>query len=148
MYCKNCGHNIDENATFCSNCGQKQEKPELKVNLNNEFGARYCANCGTKLEAGMEICLSCGYSTKAPRATETQQQTQAPVSSKSKMAAGLLALFLGGIGVHNFYLGYTGKGIAQILLSCTGISAIWAFVEAIMIFCGKIPDADGKPLGD
>ena len=33
---------------------------------------------------------------------------------KSKVAAGLLAIFLGAFGVHNFYLGYTGKAVAQL----------------------------------
>ncbi len=37
--------------------------------------------------------------------------------AKSKMAAGLLGIFLGAFGVHNFYLGYTGKAIAQLLIS-------------------------------
>lgn len=74
--------------------------------------------------------------------------SSAPKSSKSKLVAGLLALFVGGIGVHNFYLGYMGRGIAQLLLSWTGITSIWALVEAIMIFTGSIPDANGNPLGN
>ncbi len=66
------------------------------------------------------------------------------------MAAGLLGIFLGGWGVHNFYLGYTGKAIAQIVLTfCFGIGAIWGLIEGIMILCGKIStDAKGVPLKD
>ena len=54
----------------------------------------------------------------------------------------------GGLGVHNFYLGYTGKGIAQICLSfCCGIGYIWGLIEGIMIFTGNIDkDANGIPL--
>ena len=71
------------------------------------------------------------------------------------MAAGLLAIFLGAFGVHNFYLGYTGKAVAQLLitlLTC-GIGAIvsstWAFIEGIMILTGNInTDADGRRLSD
>ena len=74
--------------------------------------------------------------------------SSAPTSSKSKLVAGLLALFVGGIGVHNFYLGYMGRGIAQLLLSWTGITSIWALVEAIMIFTGSMTDANGNPLGN
>lgn len=70
---------------------------------------------------------------------------------KSKMAAGLLGIFLGGWGIHNFYLGYTKKAIIQIVVSiCTcGIGGIWGLIEGIMILCGKInTDADGNPLAD
>lgn len=67
---------------------------------------------------------------------------------KSKLTAGLLGIFLGGLGIHNFYLGYTGKGIAQICLSfCFGAGAIWGFIEGILILTGNInKDAKGVPL--
>ena len=79
-------------------------------------------------------------------------------SGKSKVAAGILALFLGGFGIHNFYLGYTGKALFQLLgslLSCgflVPLIAIWAFVEGILILTarpGEPPwgvDAAGVPL--
>ena len=60
-------------------------------------------------------------------------------STKTKVAAGLLGIFLGGLGIHNFYLGYTGKGIAQLLITVLSfgflswVSAIWGLVEGIMI---------------
>ena len=62
------------------------------------------------------------------------------------MTAGLLGIFLGGLGIHNFYLGYTGK--AQIALSlCFGAGAIWGLIEGIMILTGTInKDANGVPL--
>ena len=41
-------------------------------------------------------------------------------SQKSKLAAGLLGIFLGCFGVHNFYLGNTGKAVAQLLLTVIG----------------------------
>lgn len=61
------------------------------------------------------------------------------VSSKSKIAAGLLGIFLGAFGVHNFYLGQTGKAVAQLLITLlsfgflSGVSAIWGLIEGIMI---------------
>lgn len=83
--------------------------------------------------------------------------SQGPVdpNAKSKMAAGLLGIFLGSLGVHNFYLGYTGKGIAQLLitvLTCgvgSLISGIWGLVEGVQILTGSINvDAQGRPLKD
>ena len=69
---------------------------------------------------------------------------------KSKMVAGLLGIFLGGFGVHRFYLGYTKMGIIQIvvtLVTC-GIGAWWGLIEGILILCGKTitTDVEGNPL--
>ncbi len=74
------------------------------------------------------------------------------MEQKSKLTAGLLGLFLGSLGIHRFYLGYTKMGIIQIvvtLVTC-GIGALWGEIEGILILCGKYitTDADGNPLGD
>ena len=73
----------------------------------------------------------------------------------SKLAAGLLGIFLGYFGVHNFYLGYTGKAVGQLLitlLSCgilSFVSGIWGLIEGIMILAGNIDkDANGKQLSE
>jgi hypothetical protein len=72
--------------------------------------------------------------------------------AKSKLAAGLLGVLLGGWGVHRFYLGYVGIGIAQIVvtLATCGAGALWGFIEGILILTGKniTTDADGRPLQD
>ena len=79
---------------------------------------------------------------------------------KSKVAAGILALFLGTFGIHNFYLGYTSKGLIQLLgsvLSCGFLAvpiAIWAFIEGILLLTARPReppwgvDAQGMPLSD
>lgn len=67
-------------------------------------------------------------------------------SHRSKVVAGVLGLVLGGFGVHRFYLGYTGIGLIQLLLSCTGISWIWGFVEGIIILTGGMQDVEGRDL--
>lgn len=66
---------------------------------------------------------------------------------KSRLAYILLALFLGGLGVHNFYAGYNGKGIAQLLMSIlsfgilTPVVWIWVIVEIITV----TKDVQGVP---
>jgi hypothetical protein len=67
-------------------------------------------------------------------------------SPKSKLVAGLLGIFLGGYGVHRFYLGYTGMGLVM-LFTCGGCG-IWSLIDAIMILTGKVPDPQGRPLRD
>ena len=74
---------------------------------------------------------------------------------KSKLAAGLFGIFLGTFGVHNFYLGFTGKAVTQLLitvLSCgflSPVSGIWGLIEGILILSGdQKKDASGVPLKD
>ncbi|MGV1037571.1 MAG: NINE protein [Candidatus Nanopelagicales bacterium] len=79
------------------------------------------------------------------------QQPNYDPRAKSRMAAGLLGIFLGGFGVHRFYLGYTTIGIVQILVTVVtcGIGAIWGLIEGIMILAQAQSfrtDAQGVPL--
>lgn len=80
---------------------------------------------------------------------ETVQQDKGP-SPKSKILAGTLGVFLGGLGIHRFYLGYTLIGILQIvvtLLTCVGLW--WGVVEGILILLGKFDkDGQGRSLVD
>lgn len=130
MFCRNCGKPMDNAAAVCVNCG---------VAAGN--GANFCPNCGNQTVPGAAVCTSCGVALAQPVPVGEQ---------KSKLTAGLLGIFLGGLGIHNFYLGYTGKGIAQIFLSlCFGVGAIWGLIEGIMILTGSInKDAKGIPLKD
>jgi len=109
--------------------------------------AKYCTNCGKELNENQDVCLNCGVTTK--------KTINSIPGAKSKLAAGLLGIFLGSLGVHNFYLGYTGKAVAQLLitiLSCgtlSIVSGIWGLIEGIMILTGSITtDAEGKQLGE
>ena len=72
---------------------------------------------------------------------------------KQWIVAVILAFFLGTLGVHNFYLGYTTKGIIQLVLTLTFIglivSGIWAFIDFIMLLMRSgdyATDAQGQPL--
>lgn len=110
--------------------------------------AKYCANCGKELTDEQDICLNCGVRVK-------KSTTSSDPNAKSKLAAGLLGIFLGAFGVHNFYLGFTGKAVAQLLitvLSCgilSPVSAIWGLIEGIMILSSNdYKDADGNTLRD
>lgn len=76
-------------------------------------------------------------------------------NQKSKLVAGLLGIFLGGFGVHNFYLGRTGRAVLQLVITLLsfGIASIWGFIEGILILAAKpgsswAVDAEGIPLSD
>ncbi len=124
---------------FCRNCGKEYVE-----------GAAFCGGCGRTLDGG----------NSNPVGTQAPPMMQTP--PKSKIAAGLLGIFLGGWGVHNFYLGYVGRAVAQLLLglilpivSCGFLwftpicSCVWGLIEGILILTGSIAvDGHGKPLGN
>lgn len=135
MYCKNCGSQMVDNAAVCVKCG-----------VAAGMGSSYCPNCGQPTLPGAVACTQCGVFLTKP--VQTQDQ-------KSKLAAGLLGIFLGALGIHNFYLGKNSRALVQLLvsvLSCGVLSwamAIWGLVEGIMILTGNInTDANGVPLKD
>ena len=135
MYCRNCGNQMDPQAVVCVKCGVPAGQ-----------GQNFCPNCGAQSVPGAAVCTQCGVALAQPVPAGVQ---------KSKMAAGLLGIFLGSLGIHNFYLGYTGKAVAQLLisvLSCGVLalaSEIWGLVEGIQILTGSIAtDANGIPLKD
>ena len=142
MFCRNCGSEfVTDKAVMCVKCGVKKGT-----------GNNFCYNCGHPVQPNSSVCLNCGV------ALDGGVQ-----GSKSKIAAGLLGIFLGSFGVHNFYLGYTTKAVIQLVLSIVGILTtclfigglillgtwIWGLVEGIMILTGKInTDAQGNLLAD
>ena len=69
----------------------------------------------------------------------------AEVSEKKRLVALLLCFFLGGLGIHRFYVGKIGTGILQIITIC-GFFGIWVLIDLIMIIVGKFTDKQGKVL--
>jgi TM2 domain-containing membrane protein YozV len=61
----------------------------------------------------------------------TEPATPVPGADK-KVVAGILAILLGGFGVHKFYLGYTKEGVIQLLLSLVCIGGIIGIIEGII----------------
>lgn len=134
-----------------------------------------CKHCGQIIEENVSVCPHCGAAVEAApaaEATNTYESVPAPevvptptaapaAPQKSRMAAGLMGilfgLFLGGLGIHNFYLGYTKKAVIQLVICLAGfclivgplVSGIWCLVDGIMILAGNInEDANGVPLKD
>ena len=143
-YCRNCGKEVGDKAVVCVGCGTKLFK-----------GKQFCQNCGSETGAMAETCIKCG----VKLAEEVPSET-----AKSKLTAGLLGIFLGGMGIHNFYLGNNTIGIIQVVLFVVGFLTIflcgigfllmvavqiWGLVEGIMILTGNnVKDASGNLLRD
>ena len=74
--------------------------------------------------------------------------TGVPYSDKSRIVAGVLQLVIP-LGIGRFYMGYTGLGVAQLLVTIftCGIGAIWPFIDGILILVNDdVTDAEGRPL--
>jgi len=94
----------------------------------------YCRACGSPIDPRAQICVHCG----------VPQYPATVPHPKSRVTAGLLALFLGGFGAHHFYLGHTGRGILYLLFAWTLIPAVIAFIEALVFFFSSDASFDAK----
>jgi hypothetical protein len=65
-------------------------------------------------------------------------------STRDWLTALLLSVFLGGLGVDRFYLGYTGLGVIKLITF--GGCGVWVLIDLIMIAVGTLNDVDGLPL--
>jgi TM2 domain-containing membrane protein YozV len=94
------------------------------TNSSRPFLSKYCLGCGVVLHKDAQQCPQCGIP-QPDMAAKT-------IGAKSRVIAIVLALLVGGIGAHKFYLGRIGQGILYLLFFWTIIPAIIAFVEAII----------------
>ncbi len=102
--------------------------------------------------------------TQPPQPTYYQPQYNVPpagYAQKSRLAAGLLGILFGSLGIHNFYLGFTTRGVVQLLVSLIGgvitcglatlAIAIWGFVEGVLLLTAspsRMYDGHGVILRD
>lgn len=136
MYCRECGQLITNEDIKCTSCGTRKG-----------IGKNYCYKCGSRVKnCNIELCEVCG---------ANLNNNIVNLNIKSKLLAGLMALFLGGMGIHRFYLGYFKIGVLQLMLWILGyftggktwaIVEIWALIEAVFIFSGKMRDSKGNTL--
>jgi TM2 domain-containing membrane protein YozV len=97
-----------------------------------------------------------GYPQGAPSGYPGGYDPNLDPAAKSRLAAGLLGILLGSLGIHRFYLGHTGIGLLMLLLSVLSVGflaplvGIWGLVEGILYLTAKqgtyAVDATGRPL--
>lgn len=115
MYCKNCGEEINANQAICVKCGVKTTD-----------GNSYCANCGNAINPGSDVCLKCGFAVKAAK--------KGNLNGQDKITMALICFFLGGLGIHNFMMGETKRGVTRIIATCCfGLGYILALIDFIKI---------------
>ena len=145
MYCPYCGAALPEEKEFCEFCGKSLGDKAQATPQGAQTQQQY-------QEPNSQQAQGAQYQGQQNQNPQYQQPTyQQQYVQKSRLAAGLLQIFLGGFGVGRFYLGYTGVGVAQLLVSIftCGIGAIWALIDGILIITGTPNiDANGVPLRD
>lgn len=143
---------MSEHAALCPYCGAPN-KPGATV-------CEYCEKTLTSAAAPAEVLQeyfeeekgdsqSSGQYDASSRYNEENQYGSSVPGEKSKLVAGLLALFLGTLGIHKFYLGYKNEGF--IMLGCTLLGglitnlipsaiSIVALAEGIIYLCKSNED--------
>ena len=117
MYCKHCGSELAEKEKSCESCG-----------YSRGHGSGYCPACGKKIPFGAEECQYCG-------AELSNGQEKPP---RRRIVAGLLGIFLGFLGIHNFYLGYFKRGLLKLIFSLVLIVLGLVFLLPLMICWGML----------
>jgi len=99
-----------------------------------------CSSCGLQpLPDGTVYCPRCAANLRD--GPSSIRGTLTGVSPKSRLVVTLLAAFLGNWGIHRFYLGKIGTGIAMIFT--LGGLGIWTLIDFIRAVCGDMTDSDG-----
>lgn len=105
----------------------------------------YCKQCGQPLTGTEFFCSKCGHRVR---------ETGIPVPAKNiplsqnRLLYIVMGVLFGYLGIHNFIAGYTGKGIAQLLISLLsfGLLSIVSYIWAIVEICTVTVNAKGEPL--
>lgn len=131
--CPQCGAPIDPGAGECKFCGEKLAQQQVNQQYNQQSQQQNNQQATQQRSA-------------QPQTVYVQQPVTQNIYTtainpawpvKSKVAAGLLAIFLGGLGIHKFYLGKVGMGILYLVFCWTYIPGIIAFVEGIIYLCSN-----------
>jgi TM2 domain-containing membrane protein YozV len=145
VFCTNCGNPVTAQAVACMSCGAKP--------IGHK---KFCRQCGVALNPEQVVCIKCGAGIKTGGGGTSAGTL--PSWEKKKLVAGLLGIFLGGIGAHKYYMGSWGWGIvftaACILtMGFLGIvTSIIGLIEGIMFlvsteeaFAEKYPPETENP---
>lgn len=129
--CPQCGAPIDPTAVECKFCGERLAVQQAAQQVQPQQTAQQVQPQQIYTQQPQIVIQQA-----APQQVYVSAINPAwPV--KSKVAAGILGIFLGGLGVHKFYMGQIGMGILYLCFCWTGIPAIVGFIEGIIYLCSN-----------
>lgn len=112
---------------------------------------KYCQSCGEIIRKEAEICPKCGVRVNYSYNPYITDNRSAIPGAKQRIAYILLGFFFGTIGIHDFYAGYTNKGVTKLLITLILgwvfglgiiITGIWTIIDIITVTV----DANGNPM--
>lgn len=126
IYCPYCGNVIDSGSTYCPYC--RNVIQSVQANTQPVYGQQPTQPM---------------YYMQQPAPQQSAPQQSVPSKGKNKTTAGLLAFFLGHLGIHRFYLN-NAIGVLYLLFCWTLIPSIISFIEAIVFWTMSDEDFDEK----
>jgi TM2 domain-containing membrane protein YozV len=124
---------VQDDSYPCPICGAALLGQVKKCLHCGEWINRHCEVCSTPLKgvfAARGLCASCA---EARHSLVSVSPAPLTVERKSKGVAILLTFFLGGFGIHRFYLNRPGSGVMYLLFCWTFIPALIAFLEVFRL---------------
>ena len=138
------------------------DEPRELTKIQKQF--RYCSECGEKISVRAAFCPACGSEVGGSYRRQSVQQKEPIVvnvvnnntntntnnnrgdyfSAKSRWAAFFICLFLGGLGIHRFYVGKVGTGFIWLLTG--GLFGIGWLIDTLLILFGAFYDKEGYRL--
>ncbi len=133
-HCINCGDEVADDADICPECGVRQS-----AQLEGEYRDRgehekYCVNCGELIYKQAELCPECG----------VEQPSTGGVRDSDQIIAGILAVLVGGLGVHKFYQGNMRNGVLYLCFFWTAIPAFLGLIEGILMLLADEQEYEEK----
>lgn len=143
MYCRNCREYIHSNQSSCPRCGVRRGS-----------GQRYCPRCGRSTHSVDVVCDHCGTRLRSSGShhhhhhhyherssdyydNHSHSRKRNSLNGHDPSMMAVLCFFLGGIGIHNFVMGETKKGLLKIfLVMLCGTSFILGLIDFIRILSG------------
>ena len=106
----------------------------MKCGVKVGDGNMFCYNCGKPVDPNGEYCMACGVALKKGKGAGAGGD----LAGKDKLTLIIICLFLGGLGIHNFMMGETKKGIVKIVASlCFYLGGILALIDLVKIAMDK-----------
>lgn len=137
--CSECGKQVSDRAACCPNCGNP-------ISVAAQSSHDNC-NATRRQDKFFE---------RIERIERERHERELNKSDKSRIAYVMLGLFLGYLGVHNFYIGRAGRGVGQLLMFFVGLITLYFLIGGLILFvlfvwllvdiCSVTQDSEGKPL--
>lgn len=136
MYCTNCGEQMEDAQAVCTKCG-----------FAKDTGNKYCGNCGAEVQPQQAVCTSCGCAVNEAKkqAEAAKAKANDQIGGQDKIVLIIVAVFLGTLGIHNFMMGETKRGLFKLVMSLAGgflcgigliVSLVFTIIDIVKIASG------------